>query len=64
MDKNNQAHVVIIDRGPIILKGNYQITDRDGSKIVLTEQQKTSGVALCRCGKSKNQPFCDGSHIK
>jgi len=21
-------------------------------------------VAICMCGLSKNQPFCDGSHVK
>ena len=24
----------------------------------------TSHIALCRCGQSKNKPYCDGSHLR
>lgn len=64
MEKKISTHVILIDKGPMILKGQYEITDRDGSKLVLTDYQKNNGVAICRCGKSQNQPFCDGSHAK
>ena len=44
--------------GPYIVRGNFTITDQDGRTI--DARRKT--VALCRCGKSRIRPFCDGTH--
>ena len=42
----------------IFVKGNIQIESADG-----VFYEKRSRVMLCRCGKSRNKPFCDASHI-
>ena len=47
-----------IKDGPIMLNGNVVLSA--GSGRVAWSGKK---VALCRCGASKNKPFCDGSHI-
>ena len=44
--------------GPIRLKGGIPVVAADG-----TEYEVRNRVTLCRCGKSKNKPFCDGAHI-
>jgi CDGSH-type Zn-finger protein len=44
--------------GPIWVKGGVQIESADAKKYEIRNR-----VTLCRCGKSKNKPFCDGSHI-
>ena len=43
--------------GPLVLKGNVTITSGSGR-----ESWKGSKAFLCRCGGSKNKPFCDGAH--
>ena len=43
--------------GPLGLRGNITVTDDNGKPY-----EKRRLQALCRCGKSKNTPFCDGSH--
>ena len=43
--------------GPLLFSGN--LTLRAGSGRVAWQGTQ---VALCRCGASKNKPFCDGSH--
>ncbi|NCA68694.1 MAG: hypothetical protein EOM91_01100 [Sphingobacteriia bacterium] len=43
--------------GPLVLTGN--LTMRAGSGRVAWQGDK---AFLCRCGASKNKPFCDGAH--
>jgi CDGSH-type Zn-finger protein len=44
--------------GPIWVKGGVQLVSCDGTKYEIRNR-----MTLCRCGKSDNKPFCDGSHI-
>ncbi len=47
--------VQIIKDGPYFITGSIELN---------CEQQPTAKehFALCRCGKSKNKPYCDGTH--
>jgi hypothetical protein len=49
--------VRITPNGPMILKGTFSF--RDSSGTIITGDQE---ILLCRCGESKNMPFCDCSH--
>lgn len=44
--------------GPYHIKGEFTIVTQGGREIAVERDQ----VWLCRCGHSKNKPFCDGSH--
>jgi uncharacterized Fe-S cluster protein YjdI len=44
-------------QGPLLIRGGVRVLDPDGN--VLYEGER---AALCRCGGSKNKPFCDGTH--
>jgi len=44
--------------GPVWVKGGVPIVSADGSVYEIRNR-----VTLCRCGQSRNKPFCDGSHI-
>lgn len=47
------------ENGPLLVSGPVSLTDHEGNSFDL-EGKDT--IALCRCGVSKNRPFCDGSH--
>lgn len=44
--------------GPIWVRGGIEIVSADGEPYEVRNR-----VTLCRCGQSRNKPFCDGSHV-
>jgi CDGSH-type Zn-finger protein/uncharacterized Fe-S cluster protein YjdI len=54
---NGPLEVEQVADGPLNVTGALQIQSGTGRKI-----DTTNSVALCRCGRSANKPFCDGSH--
>jgi CDGSH-type Zn-finger protein len=48
------------ENGPLVVQGPLKITDHLGNEFHIPPGKDV--VALCRCGQSKNKPFCDGSH--
>ena len=44
--------------GPLLVRGPFALGDQDGNAIEVGRET----VALCRCGRSRIRPFCDGTH--
>jgi len=51
--------ISVSDPGPLMIRGSAQLTSDKGNNCA---HVRTG--AFCCCGKSKNKPFCDGSHAK
>jgi hypothetical protein len=51
--------IIVARNGPFMVVGGVLLEDEAGSVPNCPEQ-----FTLCRCGSSKNKPFCDGSHIE
>ena len=51
--------IMVRPNGPLICKGDTAITLlNEDDEVILKDNE----FALCRCGLSKNKPFCDGTH--
>ncbi|TCP27063.1 putative Fe-S cluster protein YjdI [Scopulibacillus darangshiensis] len=46
-----------LENGPFFVHGNIEVMNEEGEIV-----GKNTRVALCRCKRSGNQPFCDGTH--
>ena len=53
-----QARITAYRDGPLIVRGPFRLEDQDGNEI----DPGRETIALCRCGKSRMRPFCDGTH--
>lgn len=49
--------IKVNDNGSLRITGDVELLDGEGN----VYNTKPS-FSLCRCGMSKNKPFCDGSH--
>ena len=52
------VEIRVRENGPYRVEGKVKVVDADGNEFELPGEV----FALCRCGHSKNKPFCDGSH--
>ncbi len=52
-----ETKVEVLANGPLMVHGPVEVTHADG-----TTEVKSRNTAFCRCGKTDNGPFCDGSH--
>ncbi len=48
--------ISVAKNGPLLIKGSFEI-EQNGKVI-----QEAGNAALCRCGASKQKPYCDLSH--
>jgi CDGSH-type Zn-finger protein len=56
--KNNKRKITVSNNGPYLVTGNIPVESADGEVYEVRNR-----VALCRCDKSSNKPFCDATHV-
>jgi len=56
-DTTAAVHIRLRRNGPLVLTGPVRVEREDGSLI-----READSMAICRCGSSREMPFCDGSH--
>ena len=68
-NKNKAAKIKIVGNGPYVVTGNVPLREKiivpKGESVEFAEGREliqNEEYALCRCGKSQNAPFCDGTH--
>jgi CDGSH-type Zn-finger protein len=58
-DYPHEPELFMVKNGPYHAIGGIELEDEEAD----SKPETMDHYALCRCGKSKNKPFCDGTHI-
>jgi CDGSH-type Zn-finger protein len=53
------SKITVKNNGSLRVEGDFELFDLSGKKFDLNGR---TTVSLCRCGHSKDKPFCDSSH--
>lgn len=53
-----EPSVAVVRDGPLWVRGGVRVEGADG-----VAYETRNRVTLCRCGASRNKPFCDGTHV-
>jgi CDGSH-type Zn-finger protein len=53
------TRITVMNNGSLRIEGDFEIADMNGGVFGLAGRTR---VTLCRCGQSKDKPFCDSSH--
>lgn len=56
-DRGGDPMVALAPNGPYVIRGGADLVDTEPN-----EGGTTDHMTLCRCGASKNKPFCSGAH--
>lgn len=51
--------IKLMKDGPIVVEGSFSVTGSDSKEL-----KSSIMTSFCRCGSSRNMPYCDGTHRK
>ena len=57
--REKPTNIRVMRDGPIVVEGDFEVIGNDDKKL-----KPTTMTSFCRCGASRNMPFCDGNHRK
>ncbi len=62
VDQVREPMITVSKDGPYRITGGIPLKDSQGNEEQRAQGSSREHYALCRCGQSKNKPFCSGQH--